>query len=504
MFKLMGRIQNWVLAVAGFATAGLFGISVTDIRGCMSQRPKAAVSAQERVDIERKLKLSGLLTGRSPSGDRWEEAIAQYAATIKKAQFEGLAVSDNELAQALLNQFKTKDQYRQFAQQIQQVHGVKTHEIEDFYRDQILMQKSMNLPLITAYVTQNELNDEFHRREDTMIYDRVLVKTAEMKVDAEISDEEKRAYFEEMSIEDGYQVPAKVRIDYLFVNPEQMEIGELSEENYRNYYNQHRDRFASTEFPGEAQPYFEVREEVARAYEKDARDGQAKALLSQLDDMLLQDVSMDLKNALSAAQAKDASFNRVLFGTTEPFAEKDYRVEPLGYVFNLGTRLFGKNARNYGGVLEAGNGFYIYKVAETIEGRAQTFEEALEKVTNALMQKKKSEKAEALAKEWKSKLEASADWSALTFDAGVTYNREEVKGIFGNEASKAMKMSGNAVSDPFESNEAFALVRKVERKVAEEALLAEQKEQIKEGLLRQKAQTIQFARYTQASSTTIE
>jgi hypothetical protein len=38
----------------------------------------------------------------------------------------------------------------------------------------------------------------------------------------------------------------------------------------------------------------------------------------------------------------------------------------------------------------------------------------------------------------------------------------------------------------------------VERKASDAKLLAEQKEQIKEGLLRQKAQNIQFARYTQA------
>ena len=164
MFKLMGRIQNWVLAVAGFATAGLFGISVTDIRGCMNQTPKAAVSADLRIEIDRKLKLSGLLTGRSPSGDRWEEAIAQYASSLQKARAEGLDVSNHELGQALMGQFKTKEQYLQFASQINKVHGVKTNEIEEFYRDQILIQKSMNLPLLVLHYYYLVLALIFHQQ----------------------------------------------------------------------------------------------------------------------------------------------------------------------------------------------------------------------------------------------------------------------------------------------------------------------------------------------------
>jgi len=504
MFKLMGRIQNWVLAVAGFATAGLFGISVTDIRGCMNQTPKAAVSAEMRIEIDRKLKLSGLLTGRSPSGDRWEEAIAQYASSLQNAKAEGLDVSNHELGQALMGQFKTKDQYRQFASQINKVHGVKTHEIEEFYRDQILIQKSMNLPLLVAYVTNNEVKDEFHRCEDKLSYDRVLVDVNAMKLEAELTEEEKKSYFEELSLDAAYQVDPQVKIDYLFVNPQDMQVAKLSEADLKAYYNQNRDRYASTEFPGEAQPYFEVAEEVATALEKENRDNASKALLSQLDDILLQDEALNFSAALSAAQAKDAKFKKVAYGTSAAFSQKDYRVEPLGYVFNLGTRLFGDNPRSYGGVLEAGSGFYIYKIVENIEGRVETYEEALTKVTDALTLKKKQDLAQTKAGELKAKLEAEADWTKLKLEAGMTYSREEVTGVFGADASKVIALEDGAVSDPFQSNEAFALVKKVARVAADEKLMEESKEQLKEGILRQKAQSIQFARYTQVQSPKLE
>ena len=504
MFKLMGRIQNWVLAVAGFATAGLFGISVTDIRGCMNQTPKAAVSADLRIEIDRKLKLSGLLTGRSPSGDRWEEAIAQYASSLQKARAEGLDVSNHELGQALMGQFKTKEQYLQFASQINKVHGVKTNEIEEFYRDQILIQKSMNLPLLVAYVTNNEVKDEFHRREDKLTYDKVLVDVNSIKLETELTEEEKKSYFEEVSLDAAYQVDPQVKIDYLFVNPQDMDVAKLTESDLQAYYNENRDRYASTEFPGEAQPYFEVAKEVATALEKESRDNAAKVLLSQLDDILLQDETLNFSAALSAVQAKDATFKKVAYGTSEAFAQKDYRVEPLGYVFNLGTRLFGDNPRNYGGVLEAGNGFYLYKIVENIEGRSETYEEALTKVTAALTLKKKQDLAQVKATELKATLEASKDWTALKLEEGVTYSREEVTGMMSADASKVAALEEGAVSEAYQTNEAFALVKKVGLVAADESLMEATKEQLKEGILRQKAQSIQFARFTQVQTPKLE
>jgi hypothetical protein len=495
----MGRIQNWVLAVAGLATAGLFGISVTDIKGCAKQNQyaAAAISPEVKLDIERKLRIGDMLTGRSISSDRWDATVMNYAVTLQKARIEGLAVSDHELGQFIMSQFQTKDQYRQYTQAMKARYNIEVHEIEGYYRDQILMQKSMNLPLLAAYVTNNEIKDEFHRREDGLVYDKLSVSVDSMTLASEPSAEEKQSYFEEVSLEATYQIPPKVRVEYLFVNPEDMVIADLSEAKKRDYYNQNRDRYASTEFPGEAKPYFEVEEEVAIAFQKDQKDSQAKALLSQLDNELLKDTELNFSATLSAALAKNPEFKKVKLGTTEPFAEKDYRVEPLGYVHQLTSRLFGEHPRTYGGVLEAGNGFYIYKVIENIPGRQETFEEAEAKVVEALTLKKKEELAKKMAEEWKPKLEAAQDWSKLELPEGVSYLREDVTGIFGIEANTALN-SGNVVSEPIESNGTYALVKLVERKASDAKLLAEQKEQIKEGLLRQKAQNIQFARYTQA------
>lgn len=499
MFRLMGRIQNWVLAVAGLATAGLFGISVTDIKGCANQNQyaSAALSPDVKLEIERKLRIGDMLTGRSISSDRWDATVMNYAATLQKARIQGLAVSDHELGQFIMSQFQTKDQYRQYTQAIKARYNIEVYEIESYYRDQILMQKSMNLPMLAAYVTNNEIKDEFHRREDGLVYDKVSVSIDAMKLESEPSAEEKQSYFEEVSLEDTYQIPPMVRIEYLYVNPDDMVIAELSEEKKREYYNQNRDRYASTEFPGEAKPYFEVEEQVGIAYEKDQKDSQAKALLAQLDNELLKDTELNFSAALAAALAKNPDFKKVKHGTSEPFSEKDYRVEPLGYVHQLTSRLFGEHPRNYGGVLEAGNGFYIYKTIENIPGRQQTFEEAEEKVVEALTLKKKEELAKAKAEEWKTKLDAAQDWSKLELPEGLTYIREDVTGIFGIEANTALN-SGNVVSEPIESNGTFALVKLIERKTSDTKLLEQQKEQIKEGLLRQKAQNIQFARFTAA------
>ena len=81
--------------------------------------------------------------------------------------------------------------------------------------------------------------------------------------------------------------------------------------------------------------------------------------------------------------ATNAKLSIVESGTTETFSERDYLVEPLGYVFNLTSRFFGDNPRPYGGVLESGSGFTSTTSIVAKPARSMSFEEAKDIVTAA-------------------------------------------------------------------------------------------------------------------------
>ena len=496
MFKLMFRIQNKVLAVAGIATAGLFGISVTDIKGCAqsSEIHSQEISADMRVKIMRKLKIGSTLSNRSLPGDRIDEIIHDYATTLARAEQEGLGVSDHELGLFLHQQFGGKENYAKFRGLMQQRYGLVASELEDYFRDQLLMSKSSRLPLLSTYVTNAEIKEEYHRRHDKLVYDRLAIEADAMAVAEEPTEAELKAYHEENSTSLEYQVPEKVAIEYVMVSPESIPEPKLSDEDLRQYYNLHREDYKSDDKDVETKPYFEVVEDVRSALEKKLREDGAKKILNDIDNVILEQTEIKLLATFESLKAKQPDkYELVKAGTSPLFTEREYRIQGLGYVFNLGSRVFGENPRPYGGVLEAGDGFYIYHVVDRQMPRAMTYEEAKDQVAETLKTKNQLDAAEALAKTWKEKVIASTDWGTLELPEGMSYRVEESEGIASSEANRLKDLEIGVVTDPETVGQSVLLMRLKERVVAETEGLESEKDEIKENLQRQKGYQLSAA-----------
>ena len=496
MFKLMFRMQNSVLAVAGIATAGLFGISVTDIKGCAqsSELHSQEISADMRGKIMRKLKIGSTLSNRSLPGDQMDEIVRDYATSIQRAKQEGLGVSDHELGLFLHQQFGGKENYANFRKVMQQRYDLVASELEDYFRDQLLMSKSSRLPLLSTYITNAEIKEEYHRRHDKLVYDRLAIEAGAMTLAQEPTEEELKAYHEENSTGREYQVAEKVAIEYVMVSPESIPEPKIIEEDLREYYNLNREDYKSDEEGVETKPYFEVITEVRSALEKKLREDAAKKILNDIDNVILEQTEIQLLTTFETLKAEQADqYELVKSGTSPLFTEKDYRIVGLGYVFNLGSRVFGKNPRPYGGVLEAGDGFYIYHVVDRQDSRPMTFEEAKIQVTATLKSNRQLDAAEALAKTWKEKAVASSDWSTLELTEGMSYRLEESEGLASSEANRLKDLETGVVTDPETVGQSVLLMRLKERVLADTEGLESEKDEIKENLQRQKGYQLSMA-----------
>ena len=492
MFKLMGKMQNWVLIVAGIATAGLFGISVTDIQGCMRSkelREMSVVSPEQRQAYHRKLKIGAALNGQSISGDDINRTINQYASTILKAQSEGLAVSNQELGLFIHNQFG--DNYDRFAEGEKRQHGVAKGELEGYFRDQLLMAKAMQVPGLVAYVTRGEIKEEYHKRNDSFQYQQLLVDNTvlpEVVVDAA----EVKAAYEEKKEEARFQIPEEVVVEALLVRPETIVVPEPSEEDLRQAYNQQRDRYPSEEFPGETRPFFEVIEEVKTAYFQQAKTDQAKRLLDSLDTILVQSEEVDLKATLEAEKATNPALEAVAWVQTEAFSQRDFRVDPLGYVLNLPRRLFGEHPRPYGGVLEAENGYYIYHLLKRVPPRTMSFEEA----ESILRRELSEEKALAQAKEKAMLLREKAvlleDWSSLQ-EEGVVFSEEVARGLYSVESKALEGIEDGSVSEVLDRAGEVVILKRISKTPADKEGLKADANGIRQALLRQKQQLVEIS-----------
>lgn len=500
MFKLMKRFQTPVLVIAGGVTALLFGVG--DMAEHFVGNPEARIgnlSAEERADISRKLKLQAILSGRNVPNDRWELFLEQYSKNLKKANEEKLKISDVEIQKFIIDQFKNKDQYKKVQQQLNESYGVSAQMLEEYFRDQLLFQKSAKMKLLGSYVTSKEIKEEFHRRYDKISFDQIKVKTAKIELDAEIKEEELKNFYEEKSNElKEFQIPERVKIKYLYVETDSVTIDKLEDDDIRQYYNLNRDKYPSQTYPGEVEPFFEVENKVKESLSKEKREDKAKKLLNTLDDLLLEQENPNLSKTLEEAQKKYSEMKAVQVGESKAFAESDYMIEPLGYVFNLAKKLFGENVRSYGSILESSNGFYIYHLSERLDKDVKSYEESVALIKEKLSTEKKEEKAKMLAEEWKDKLVNSTDWGSIDLKAhsALAYSLESEEGVYGDVSKKCVENGLEKVSDVLESDGDYVIVKLRKREPADEAKLESLKEEIQQSLSQQKVRDIQFAEMT--------
>lgn len=486
----MGRIQNVVLIAAGVATAGLFGISITDIQGCSRAgelNKNSAISPDERIKISRKVKIQSVLNNRSIPGEQFDLIVESYAQNLKDAKAAGLGVSDKELSSFIIENFGEKDAYLGFLSMMKQRHGLKTSELENFFRDQMLFSKNAKLTMLGDYVTETEIKAEFHKRNDRLTYDRLEIDAKSIALETTPSEDELKAYYEENSSSPEYQVPEKVVISYLMINPKNIALGEFSETDIEQHYNLNKSSYSSSGNAEEAPALEEIKGKVVDDLSEESRDNKAKRLLNGLDDIFLEQENIDLIATLVEQRSSDNQLSVIESGVTKPFAEKDYLVEPLGYVFNLGARLFGDNPRGYGGVLEAGNGFYIYHLKDRTPARPMSFDEAKDIASSVLTEQQQLEIAEAKALEWQEKLNASGNWSALELETGMSYRQKSAVGMSSPEARELKNAKDNDPVATITSGSKVVLMRLIEREAADESTMDSEKDNLRQALQQNKS-----------------
>lgn len=497
MFQLLIKWQIPVMMIAGISTALLFGLGDISSSFTGQTAESGPVSPEMRQDIVNKLKLQRIMNNRDIPGDQWDAMIAMYAKNLNDAKRDGIAVSDEEVRKFILTQFKTKEQYMQVLKALENV-GASPSLVEAYFRDQILFQKQGMMPMLAAYVTKAEIEAEYHRRNDTLKYDVVKVDTTKVVVDDTITDEQITEYYQEHgATAQEFQEPEKVKLNYLFINKEKVSITDLSEENLRQYYNLNRDKYPSSEFPEEAEPYFDVKERVEKNYIDSQRTKTAERILNKIDDVVLNQESTDINAAYEEAKKSDASFSVVEVGQTDFFSSREYSIEPFGFVYDITRSVFGDDAKDYDAVKEGSNGFYSYQVAERKAQRTKTQDESIELIKEKILDQRREAKAKELADTWKIKLAETKDWSGLdlTKETAVSFYQDEVQGAEDTLAAEALKKGLNIITDVVEFNTAYHIVRLTD-KIAASANNQKALDEIKQTLQQSKARDIQIAIYT--------
>ena len=500
MYKIMNKIQTPVLIVAGVLTALLFGI--TDIAQYLRKDPnanKSSLHSEQKRAIREKLNLQAMLYNKSFSGEDFEKILVDYSSRLDRAQKEGIAVSDKEVFDEIIEQFKDKEHYEQFIGYYSK-RGVTKLLFESLLRDQLTFRKSAEFEQVSVYVTNAEIKEEFHRQKDEMAFDFFNVTSDKMQVDAVVPPEAKKKYYDKHFSDAAFQVQEQVLLEALFVETSKIVASTPAGSELRQYYLKKRTdpEYSSMEFPGEAKPFFEVQDKLTASMMQEARKDKAKGVLNFLDYDLLEQDKPDLAGTLARMKksSHNADLELVKHVKTRALEDSDYLfAEPLGYIGELSTKIFGQHIRNYGGVLESTNGHYLYHVVERLPKHTLSLEESAAIISSGYVKETRQTKARELAAAWLPKLKETADWSKLQAPAEASIRHHASNANVDDQTGleKARTLKAGEFSDIFPTTLGFGVVRLVERKPADEKGLATEREEIATTLRSKKSQALYLA-----------
>ncbi len=326
---------------------------------------------------------------------------------LQEARRMGLSVSPDELAAQLTTnaqffpngKFIGEEEYRNF---IQSRLNLNVAEFEEKYRDSLLVDKLRRVVTSGVTIGPAEVEREYHRRNDKVRFDYVLLKTDDVKSSLQLSDAEIAGSFQKNR--EGYQVPEKRHFKFVFLDTAKLkDTVTVEEKELQRFYNENKDRYRVADRVKVSHILYKTvgktPEDVENLRKK--AEGTLQRLRKGEDFATL--ARMDSDDAQTTPKGGDLGW--VLRGQTVPEFEK--------VAFSL-------DPGSLSDIIKTTYGLHILKVHERDRAHQQTFEEVRAQILPLVKQEKAqvaaeeaARKAENVLKKTPSNFQAVADQLGL-------------------------------------------------------------------------------------------
>lgn len=305
-----------------------------------------------------------------------DQLITEHAQMIEARRL-GLSVGPKEVAAMLRSnpglypngQFIGYDNYRQM---IEQRFGISVPEFEQKFERSLLTEKLRRLITAGVGIDDRAVLREFHRRNDKVKVDFVVLKNTEVRDKLTIADSDLNDYFPKHRAQ--YEIPEQREFRVVFADTSRLkENVAVTEQDVRRFYNDNRDRFRVEDRVKVSHILFKTMgktpaesEEIRKKAEEVLQKLQQGADFPQMAKQYSDD---------AASTPKGGDLGWVVRGQTVPEFEKT--------AFSLET---GKLS----GVIQTQYGFHVLKV----EGRERAHQQSLEEVKEQILPEVKAAKAQ--------------------------------------------------------------------------------------------------------------
>ncbi|MBI3330776.1 MAG: peptidyl-prolyl cis-trans isomerase [Candidatus Omnitrophica bacterium] len=397
---------------------------------------------------------------------------------LEEARRTQLQVADEEVAAFIRQLPELQEGGRFYADRyhrLLQLSGTTAQAFEARVRRNLLVDKLVSSVRNAVTVGDEEVRAAYRAAHEARRASLVLFEPAAAAeaVAAALTEEELRAAYEARP--EAVRVPEQLRVEYAGLSREELApMIALSDEEIRNFYDTHPDRFAKTD--GTLTPYDAVRDTARQHLVEERLRQRLAALAVDLED--------DLRGSRPFEEIiASRGLTRHADGASDPAILQAVEGLAEGRVSE---------------VVETGNGVYVARVTQRIPPRVPPFEEVRDQVRETVIRERARAKAHADAEALRDRVrtEPRFRFEEAVLAAGITpiqvqVRRGEPVDPIGyqpalNDAAFATPLGG--LTETFDTPRGFALLRPEAHLPADESRFAEEAPTVREQVLAERRQ----------------
>lgn len=384
------------------------------------------------------------------------------------------------------------------------VFRTSARNFEEQIRQSLVIEKLIQEVLNNVTVTDEELESEYAKENETAIASYILVKNEDFKITEEVPEGELKNFYD--AHQENFKKPTQVNVQYIKIDFEsQKEKIEVVDEEIQAYYEEHKEDFIKPEADSvdAAQKKEDVTETPAYKPLEEVKEGIKNIILGEKTQQKTQEAAYQVSDFIYEGHSlEDAAQKFALpLGETGLFGASD-SIPEIGWSYQFYTAAFELEKDQISDVIQTPKGYYIIKLISKREPHIPILEEIKAEVQNALGQEKASERARRKAMEIFTIIEKekgtvgfdfakSAEALGFTIQTTEGFKRDGYIPSLGEAmefGKEAFRLNQGDISGVIKVPKGYAILRLDEKKPFDKEKFVQEKMDFKDNLLSNKRQ----------------
>jgi peptidyl-prolyl cis-trans isomerase D len=316
---------------------------------------------------------------------------------VQKAKQLGFRITDEELSETIRSnpafqvdgQFIGAEAYKSY---VEQALNETVGEFESKYREELLAQKLVSFINTTAKITDEELLNLYKMQNEKVNVYFVSFSAGNFMGSFSPSEEEIKNYYEEHKSKFKTQEHRSIR--YITLSPEDLKKRvNLSEEEIKAYYEAYPNEFKSEK--NEVRPFSEVRNEIEMKIHKQREESVRTELLKKLEEQIEKESLSKIAEENGLEKVKESK----PFSANTNSADIPPQITQRAFSIGEGEKT----------LFQAGDSIWVIELTKIIPSHLEELEEAKEEVVQELKSVKAKEAAQSKAEEVLNKAKTSGE-----------------------------------------------------------------------------------------------